>query len=240
MFALDVFSTDKKQLAILIDPGKYGVDRLVILLQLMQQNPPHYVLVGGSTMSSSMEQTIELIRQYVDVPVILFPGNAAQFTPKADALMYLSLISGRNADYLIGQHVLSSMTIKKSGINVIPVGYMLVESGRMTSVEYISNTKPIPSSKPEIAVCTAVAGELLGMRAIYLEAGSGADRPVSADMIAAVKKNISVPLIVGGGIRTVDAMKNAYAFGADVVVIGNVLEEKPELYSELFKALTLL
>ena len=235
-----MFSTNKKQLAILIDPGKYGVDRLVILLQLMQQNPPHYVLVGGSTMSSSMEQTIALIRQYIDVPVILFPGNAAQFTPKADALMYLSLISGRNADYLIGQHVLSSMTIKKSGINVIPVGYMLVESGRMTSVEYISNTKPIPYSKPEIAVCTAVAGELLGMRAIYLEAGSGADSPVPAEMIAAVKKNISIPLIVGGGIRTVEAMKNAYAQGADVVVIGNILEEKPELYSELFQALTLL
>ena len=228
-----MFQTNKKQLAILIDPGKYGVDRLVTLLQLMQQNSPHYVLVGGSTMSSSMEQTIALIRQYVDVPVILFPGNAAQFTPKADALMYLSLISGRNADYLIGQHVLSSMTIKKSGINVIPVGYMLVESGRMTSVEYISNTKPIPSSKPEIAVCTAVAGELLGMRAIYLEAGSGADRPVSGEMISAVKKNISIPLIVGGGIRTVEAMKNAYANGADVVVIGNILEEKPELYSEL-------
>ena len=228
-----MFQTNKKQLAILIDPGKYGVDRLVTLLQLMQQNSPHYVLVGGSTMSSSMEQTIALIRQYVDVPIILFPGNAAQFTPKADALMYLSLISGRNADYLIGQHVLSSMTIKKSCINVIPVGYMLVESGRMTSVEYISNTKPIPSSKPEIAVCTAVAGELLGMRAIYLEAGSGADRPVSGEMISAVKKNISIPLIVGGGIRTVEAMKNAYANGADVVVIGNVLEEKPELYSEL-------
>ena len=217
-----MFQTNKKQLAILIDPGKYGVDRLVTLLQLMQQNSPHYVLVGGSTMSSSMEQTIALIRQYVDVPIILFPGNAAQFTPKADALMYLSLISGRNADYLIGQHVLSSMTIKKSCINVIPVGYMLVESGRMTSVEYISNTKPIPSSKPEIAVCTAVAGELLGMRAIYLEAGSGADRPVSGEMISAVKKNISIPLIVGGGIRTVEAMKNAYANGADVVVIGNV------------------
>ena len=154
--------------------------------------------------------------------------------------MYLSLISGRNSDYLIGQHVLSSIPIKKSGLKVIPVGYMLVESGRMTSVEYISNTKPIPSNKADIAVYTAVAGELLGMRSIYLEAGSGADRPVPAEMIAAVKKNISIPLIVGGGIRSVEAMKNAYASGADVVVIGNVLEEKPELYTELFKALTLL
>lgn len=235
-----MFCANHKQLAILIDPGKYGVDHLVILLQLMQQNPPHYVLVGGSTLSSSMEQTIELIRQYVDVPIILFPGNAAQFTPKADALMYLSLLSGRNADYLIGQHVLSSMTIKKSGITVIPVGYMLVESGRMTSVEYISNTKPIPSSKPEIAVCTAVAGELLGMRAIYLEAGSGADRPVPTDMIAAVKKHLSIPLIVGGGIKTPDAMADAFRAGADVVVIGNVLEENPALYTELFERLALL
>ena len=230
-----MFSSNEKQLAILIDPGKYGVDCLVNLLQIMQQKPPHYILVGGSTTSSSLDETINLIRQYLDVPVILFPGNASQFTPKADALMYLSLISGRNPDYLIGQHVLSSISIKKSGLKVVPVGYMLIESGRMTSVEYISNTKPIPSNKAEIAVCTAVAGELLGMQAIYLEAGSGADRPVPAEMIAAVKKNISIPLIVGGGIRTVEALKNAYASGADVVVVGNILEEKPELYHELFE-----
>lgn len=235
-----MFSSNEKQLAILIDPGKYGVNCLVNLLQIMQQKPPHYILVGGSTTSSSMDETINLIRQYLDVPVILFPGNASQFTPKADALMYLSLISGRNPDYLIGQHVLSSISIKKSGLKVIPVGYMLIESGRMTSVEYISNTKPIPSNKSEIAVCTAVAGELLGMQSIYLEAGSGADHPVPAEMIAAVKKNISIPLIVGGGIRTVEALKNAYASGADVVVVGNILEEKPELYHELFETLTLL
>jgi putative glycerol-1-phosphate prenyltransferase len=235
-----VFSSNEKQLAILIDPGKYGVDCLVNLLQIMQQKPPHYILVGGSTTSSSMDETINLIRQYLDVPVILFPGNASQFTPKADALMYLSLISGRNPDYLIGQHVLSSISIKKSGLKVVPVGYMLIESGRMTSVEYISNTKPIPSNKSEIAVCTAVAGELLGMQSIYLEAGSGADHPVPAEMIKAVKKNISIPLIVGGGIRTVEALKNAYASGADVVVVGNILEEKPELYHELFETLTLL
>ena len=235
-----MFSSNEKQLAILIDPGKYGVDCLVNLLQIMQQKPPHYVLVGGSTTSSSMDETINLIRQYLDIPVILFPGNASQFTPKADALMYLSLISGRNPDYLIGQHVLSSISIKKSGLKVVPVGYMLIESGRMTSVEYISNTKPIPSNKAEIAVCTAVAGELLGMQSIYLEAGSGADHPVPAEMIAAVKKNISIPLIVGGGIRTVEALKNAYASGADVVVVGNILEEKPELYHELFETLTLL
>lgn len=235
-----MFSSNEKQLAILIDPGKYGVDCLVNLLQIMQQKPPHYILVGGSTTSSSIDETINLIRQYLNVPVILFPGNASQFTPKADALMYLSLISGRNPDYLIGQHVLSSISIKKSGLKVIPVGYMLIESGRMTSVEYISNTKPIPSNKSEIAVCTAVAGELLGMQSIYLEAGSGADHPVPAEMIAAVKKNISIPLIVGGGIRTVEALKNAYASGADVVVVGNILEEKPELYHELFETLTLL
>lgn len=235
-----MFSNKEKQLAILIDPGKYGVDCLIDLLQKMQQIPPHYILVGGSTTSASIDETINLIRQYLDVPIILFPGNASQFTPQADALMYLSLISGRNPDYLIGQHVLSSISIKKSALKVIPVGYMLIESGRMTSVEYISNTKPIPSNKVEIAVCTAVAGELLGMRSIYLEAGSGADRPVPAEMISAVKKNISVPLIVGGGIRTVEALKNAYASGADVVVIGNVLEEKPELYPELFETLALL
>ncbi len=232
-----MFASNKKQLAILIDPGKYGVDCLVNLLQIMQQKPPHYVLVGGSTTSSSIDDTIKLVRQYLSIPVILFPGNASQFTPKADALMYLSLISGRNPDYLIGQHVLSSISIKKSALKVIPVGYMLIESGRMTSVEYISNTKPIPSNKFEIAVCTAVAGELLGMRSIYLEAGSGAERPVPAEMISAVKKNISVPLIVGGGIRTVEALKNAYTSGADVVVLGNILEEDPELYKDFVNVL---
>jgi putative glycerol-1-phosphate prenyltransferase len=235
-----VFSIDKKQLAILIDPDKCGGDRMVNLLQLMQQNPPHYVLVGGSITTASIEGAINLIRQYVNVPIILFPGNSSQFTPKADGLMLLSLISGRNPEYLIGQHVLSSIPIKKSAIKVVPVGYMLIESGKTTSVEYISNTKPIPSNKPDIAVCTAVAGELLGMRSIYLEAGSGAQNPVPTKMIAAVKHNISIPLIVGGGIRTADALNNAYASGADVVVVGNVLEENPELYTELFETLALL
>lgn len=233
------FSTNHKQLAILIDPHKGG-NQLTQLLPLLQERPPHYVLVGGSMVSDTTTTVIETIRKYVSVPVLLFPGSAAQFSPAADAVMYLSLISGRNPDYLIGQHVQSAMQVYQTNMPVIPVGYMLVESGSLTSVQYISGTQPIPRTKNDIAVATALAGQYLGQKAIYLEGGSGAQQPVPLSMISAVKKHLSVPLIVGGGIRTPQAMCDAFKAGADVVVIGNVLEENPLLYPQLFQSLALL
>ena len=233
------FSTNHKQLAILIDPHKGG-NQLAQLLPLLQERPPHYVLVGGSMVSDTTTTVIKTIRKYVSVPVLLFPGSAAQFSPAADALMYLSLISGRNPDYLIGQHVQSAMQVYQTNMPVIPVGYMLVESGSLTSVQYISGTQPIPRTKNDIAVATALAGQYLGQKAIYLEGGSGAQQPVPLSMISAVKKHLSVPLIVGGGIRTPQAMCDAFKAGADVVVIGNVLEENPLLYPQLFQSLALL
>lgn len=190
--------------------------------------------------SDTTTTVIETIRQYVSVPVLLFPGNASQLSPAADALMYLSLISGRNPECLIGQHVQSALQIYHHQLPVIPVGYMLIESGSSTSVQYISNTQPIPRTKIDIAVATALAGQYLGQKAIYLEGGSGAQQAVPVAMISAVKQHLSVPLIVGGGIRTPQAMQEAFKAGADVVVIGNALEENPLLYPQLFQSLALL
>lgn len=235
-----MFSLNKKQLAILIDPDSYGSDKFAYLLSLLPKYTPDYIFVGGSITSESTEKAIESIKKTVSIPIILFPGNASQFSPKADALLYLSLISGRNPDYLISQHVNSAPYIKRSGISVIPVGYILVESGNMTSVEYISNTKPIPRTKPDIAVATAIAGEFLGQKAIYLEAGSGAQLRVPDNMINSVKQSINIPLIVGGGIRSAEDMKKVFQAGADVVVIGNALEDNTDLLSELFQTLVLL
>lgn len=210
------------------------------LLPLLQRQPPHYVLVGGSMVSDTTTAIIQTIRKYISVPILLFPGNASQLSPAADAIMYLSLISGRNPEYLIGQHVQSAIQVYQQQIPVIPVGYMLIESGGPTSVQYISNTQPIPRSKNDIAIATALAGQYLGQKAIYLEGGSGALHAVPTDMIRAVKAHISIPLIVGGGIKTPDAMADAFNAGADVVVIGNVLEENPSLYTSLFERLALL
>lgn len=234
-----MFSTNHKQLAILIDPYK-GINQMAKLLPLLQRQPPHYVLVGGSMVSDTTTAIIQTIRKYVSVPILLFPGNALQLSPAADAIMYLSLISGRNPEYLIGQHVQSAIQVYQQQIPVIPVGYMLIESGGPTSVQYISNTQPIPRSKNDIAIATALAGQYLGQKAIYLEGGSGALHAVPTDMIRAVKAHISIPLIVGGGIKTPDAMADAFNAGADVVVIGNVLEENPSLYTSLFERLALL
>ncbi len=235
-----MFSLNKKQLAILIDPDSYGSDKFAHLLSLLSKYTPDYIFVGGSITSASTEKAIESIKKEVNIPVIIFPGNASQFSPKADALLYLSLISGRNPDYLISQHVNSASYVKRSGISVIPVGYILIESGTMTSVEYISNTKPIPRNKTSIAVATAIAGEFLGQKAIYLEAGSGAQLRVPDKMINSVKQSINIPLIVGGGIRSAEEMKKVFQAGADLVVIGNALEDNTDLLSELIQTLVLL
>ena len=221
----------KKMLAVLIDPDKC-ISSLPDFIQRINTFSPDFILVGGSLIFKSVEKTIEMIKKECSIPVILFPGNALQFTDKADAMLYLSLISGRNPEFLIGQHVTSSYAIKKSGVEHLSTGYILIDGGKPTSVEYMSNTMPIPPDKPEIAVATAIAGELIGHKLIYLEAGSGALYPVPASMIATVKENTDVPLIVGGGLRTTSDIQNALQAGADIVVVGNVLEKNPELLEE--------
>lgn len=218
----------KKQLAVLIDPDKFTDEVAERFISSVAKAKPDYIFVGGSLTASSTDEAIRRIKENTDIKVVLFPGNSTQLSDKADAMLMLSLISGRNADFLIGQHVVAAPFIKKSGIECIATGYMLIESGTTTSVEYISNTRPIPREKNDIAVATAIAGELLGNKAIYLEGGSGAKMPVPAPMIKAVRRSVSLPVIVGGGLRSEDDIKNALEAGADIVVIGTSLESDPE------------
>jgi putative glycerol-1-phosphate prenyltransferase len=218
----------KKKLAVLIDPDKYNAQSLNEILKICGQCPVDFILIGGSLISKSVDNVVELIKSRVSIPVVLFPGSLLQISTKADAILLLSLISGRNPDFLIGNHVVAAPFLKQSGIEVIPTGYILVESGNKTSVEYMSNTVPIPSDKIDIIVATAIAGEMLGLKFIYLEAGSGAKYHIPEKVIAEVKKNISVPLIVGGGIRNQKQMKALFNAGADVIVLGNSLENSPE------------
>lgn len=221
-----------KMLAVLLDPDQCHGGVLASTIAELKSNVPDYIFVGGSHTLNSIDSLIDLLKDEVRTPVILFPGNASQFSPNADALLYLSLLSGRNAEFLIGQHVGSAVAIKKSKVEVIPTGYLLIDGGKLTSVEYISNTRPIPRDKKEIALSTAVAAELLGMKLVYLEAGSGANAPVPVEMITSVKEGLSLPLIVGGGIKTTGQLKEAFDAGADIVVVGNIFETIPSKISE--------
>lgn len=218
-----------RSVALLIDPDSYTEADCKRVLALAKDSPVSMVLVGGSLVCASMPDFIDMVKRYTSLPVLLFPGSSYQFAPNADAMLYLSLISGRNPEFLIGNHVQVSFRVKQSGLEVIPTGYILVDGGTVTSVQYMSNTMAIPSGKPELVAATALAGEQLGMRLIYLEAGSGADKPVSTEIIERVKHEVTIPIIVGGGIRTRKQLVNAFEAGANIVVLGNSVEENPEL-----------
>ena len=228
-------TAERKQLAILIDPDKQSQESLSGFIDLLEQYTPDYIFVGGSFVYKSLDDCIKPLKASLNVPVVLFPGNAAQFSPQADALLFLSLLSGRNADYLIGQHVKAALNIKKSAIEVVPTAYLLIESGEITAVERASHTQPISRKDIEIAVSTALAGQYMGNKLIYLEGGSGAKRPVPMDMIRAVKNSISIPLIVGGGLKTKKDVENAFSAGADMVVVGNALESNLNFIKELIE-----
>jgi putative glycerol-1-phosphate prenyltransferase len=214
-------------LAILVDPDKTkDLDRMTVLAA---EKKVDALLVGGSLIShGSMDETIQRIKKNYAGPVVIFPGDVTQTSPFADAILFLSLISGRNADLLIGKHVLSAPILKKSGIEVVACGYMLVNSGTPTSVEYISNTVPIPHNKSDIASATAMAGEMLGLKCIYMESGSGAEQEVSMEMIEQVSKSIDIPLIIGGGIKSKAGVELAWKAGATMVVVGTAVEENPD------------
>ncbi|GAB3757831.1 phosphoglycerol geranylgeranyltransferase [Spirosoma pomorum] len=224
----------KKALAVLLDPDKVEQDILVKLLHRMQDYPVDAFLVGGSLVTDySHQEVIATLRQHSSKPIVLFPGNPLHIDSSADSLLLLSLISGRNPEFLIGQHVIAAPLLKKSGLEILPTGYMLVDSGTQTTVSYISNTTPLPHDKPGVAACTAMAGEMLGLKLIYLDAGSGARRPVSPEMIAAVRAAVDVPIIVGGGINSGEKAYEALRAGADMIVVGNGLENDPDLLPEL-------
>lgn len=225
---------NKKQLAVLIDPDKGQREHLAKIAAIANEAKVDLFFVGGSLMvGNEMEETILTLKSLSDIPVVLFPGSPSQVCDKADGILFLSLISGRNPDLLIGQQVIAAPAIKKSGLQVLPTGYMLVDGGRPTTASYISASQPIPANKPEIAAVTAMAGEMLGLKLMYADAGSGADNAISPQMIAAIKKVTSTPLIVGGGMRTANDVAKAFQAGADIAVVGNAFESNPDLLFEI-------
>ncbi len=227
----------KKSFAVLIDPDKVNEQSLDALIELAKEARVDYFFVGGSlVVSDNMDECIQQIKSSCAIPVILFPGSPSQVSKYADALLYLSLISGRNPELLIGQHVVSAPVVKKSGLPIMPTGYMVIDGGAPTTVSYISNATPLPSDKNEIAMCTAMAGEMLGMKLIYMDAGSGAKKAISENMIAKVAGCIDIPLIVGGGITTAEKAYLNCKAGADIIVVGNAIEKDATLIKEIAAA----
>lgn len=215
-----------KAFVLLIDPDEYSEEQLTKTLQLASRAGVDYLFLGGSLLvHDHLSRNINQVREHTDLHCVLFPGSPLQFHPEADAMLFLSLISGRNPDMLIGRHIEVAPLIKQSNVEPVPTGYMLIDGGRPTSVSYVSNTQPIPSDKPDIAASTAMAGEMLGLQCIYMDAGSGAKEPVSPRMIEKVKESISAPLIVGGGMKTKEDITNAAKAGGDVVVVGNAIQD---------------
>jgi phosphoglycerol geranylgeranyltransferase len=228
----------QKSIAVLVDPDKTTPSGADNLCKLALDAKVDYFFVGGSlVVSDRLDDVIIQIKRNCNIPVLLFPGSPSQISRHGDALLYLSLISGRNADLLIGQHVISAPFIKKSGLEIISAGYMVIDGGSPTTVSYISNASPIPSDKPEIAMCTAMAGEMLGMKLIYMDAGSGARKPVHETLIAAVSENITVPLVVGGGITDPEKAYHNCKAGADVIVIGNAIEKDSSVMADMAAAI---
>ena len=231
---LEKISNNRKQLVVLVDPDKLETKEITQLAGNSAEAGVDYFFVGGSLLiNNQLDQCVRTLKEQTSIPVILFPGNTMQMSWRADAILFLSLISGRNAEMLIGRHVISAPYIKMSPLEVISCGYMLIESGKQTAVQYMSNTSPIPSDKNDIAICTAMAGEMLGLKLIYLEAGSGANHPVPFSMIEQVKGCLSIPLIVGGGVRSPEQARQVCSAGADLLVVGTVFEKDPGLIREI-------
>jgi len=228
----------EKKFAVLIDPDKANQDYIQRLLRLTEKAEVDYFFVGGSlVIDDQLDTCVKQLKKHSDIPVILFPGSTFQISFHADAILFLSLISGRNPELLIGKQVIAAPYLRKSSLEILSTGYMLVDGGVPTTVSYISGTTPIPADKPEIAMCTAMAGEMLGMKLLYLDAGSGARQPASNQMIRMLSDNTSVPLILGGGVRTPELAFEKAKAGADITVVGNAIEKDPELIIEIAHAI---
>jgi len=224
----------RKSFAVLIDPDKVNDESVMKLVSRSVDAGVDYLLVGGSlVISNYLDECVQLIKKSCEIPVILFPGSPSQVSKYADAILYLSLISGRNPELLIGQHVVSAPVVKKSGLEIMSTGYMVIDGGAPTTVSYISNAAPLPADKNEIAMCTAMAGEMLGMKLIYMDAGSGARQAISEEMIRQVAQCIDVPLIIGGGIISPEKAYLNCKAGADVIVVGNAIEKDGRLIKEM-------
>jgi len=231
---------NQKLLAILLDPDKIVLENVADLISKINNSPATHIFIGGSLVRNNiMDELIIRLKQKVKLPIVLFPGNPSQISNEADAILFLSLISGRNPDYLIEHQVKAAPILKESQLEIISTGYILIESGGETAVQKISQTKPIDKNDVDLALATAQAGEMLGNKLIYLEAGSGAKQAVPLEMIATISKNIEIPLIVGGGIRDWDGIQNAYNAGADMVVIGTAFERDSSFFETLKYELTL-
>ncbi len=222
-------ANNQKQIAVLLDPDDLTEDKTRNVVALSEKAGVDYFFIGGSLITKTNFETIaSTIKENTQIPLLIFPGSIFQITDQADAILFLSLISGRNPEYLIGQHVQAAPRLHQSEIEVIPTGYMLVDSGKLTTALYISNTSPLPSDKPDIASSTALAGEMLGQKLLYLDGGSGAQNPVPSSIIEAVKGCTRAPLIIGGGLRNTQQIQETCHAGADIVVVGNHFEESPE------------
>ncbi len=233
MKVVDLFQKKKKQLAVLIDPDKLSEEKLIKTANVSEEAGVPFFFVGGSLLTSdTLFRSIRTLKEHSNIPVVLFPGNTYQVSRNADAMLFLSLISSRNPDMLIGMHVIAAPYIKLAGLETVPTGYMLIDSGKPTSVTYMSNSFPIPNDKNDIAACTAMAGEMLGLKLIFMDAGSGADITVPEEMISFVKQSIEIPLLIGGGIRTPEKAQSILEAGADTIVIGNHFEKNPERIRE--------
>ena len=229
---------NKKSFALLIDPDKQNKNQILSIIEKANDAKTDYFFVGGSLLTNdSLDLCVRTLKENSNIPVVLFPGNAMQVNAKADGILFLSLISGRNADMLIGKQVITAPILKQSSLEILPTGYMLIDSGKPTTVSYMSNTTPIPADKETVAACTAMAGEMLGLKLIFMDGGSGAKNPISKEMIEVVRESIDVPLIIGGGINSGEkAIVNCKA-GADIIVVGNAIEKDENLIAEIAEAI---
>jgi phosphoglycerol geranylgeranyltransferase len=225
----------KKSVALLLDPDKTGSDSLEGILSVASEYKADFIFAGGSLTFNSIDNLIDAIKSLSNIPIVLFPGNLLQLSRKADAILLLSLISGRNPELLIGNHVIAAPYLRDLREKLISVGYILVGGGNKTSVEYISQTEAIPADKPDIVVATALAGEMLGFNMIYLEAGSGASAPVPQRIIREVRKNVLIPIAVGGGLKTQADISGAFDSGANLIVLGNSCESNPQMLADACK-----
>lgn len=228
---------NEKLFSLLIDPDKTSGEDAERTAVSAKEAGVDILFIGGSLLvNDRLFDTVQIIKANCDIPVVLFPGDNMQVVPNADAILLLSVISGRNAEMLIGKHVVAAPRLKNSGLEIIPTGYMLIDSGKATTASYMSNTIPLPHDKDDIAACTAMAGEMLGMKTIFMDGGSGATNAVSPSMVKRVSDHVDIPIIVGGGLKTPEMAKARFDAGATVVVVGNAIEQNGALLAEMASA----